>query len=624
MPAQVESTSGRVFGSLARSVSWVPTIAFSWLWGLGFFYAIHVTLTYGWLGFLAFAGTNAGGLCLFGWILGAPGRDPARIFAGAESAYAGLFLLAQLGALSITIFTLVAYLWLPLALPSPLVGVGLLLLIGCAVGHAAPLRRLRWVHAALLALGIGAALTALASLAQQEVPAALAPPFAALDARFYGLVVPTLVGFGLGPWTDVQQWQRVIEIRRGGGSVRAAYGLGALLFLGLLGLNAGLAALSGTGGALTGADGVPVAYAAVTMALAGIAEAGGSGTGSAAFAVWTGTAVLAQVASAYGAVRWWLGSVTARSNAPLLAIIPAGLVASPLWIVLAGLGVAYAAVSANLSLIYLMLPFATVLVAAAACLLCESLGAPRRYDSVLCWLVGFAAALVFLIGHVAPNAALVAVSPLIGLVGALPMMLALVSPSPSPAPAAARPALEATPKLAVLTVAETDATASYGFEGQWFVLRMMPTYDDTNSVGNVYFANYVRWVGKARELFFNICMPEFDLKTTSYYILTKNFEHEFRREAAEFEAVTIRIRIARHNRKFVTLTHEIHSDAHGLLGRGEQGLMFVDTKTYHPLDIPRAIVQGFLRYWPKDSPHGDGAVLPASERRSPEPAALVR
>jgi YbgC/YbaW family acyl-CoA thioester hydrolase len=133
-------------------------------------------------------------------------------------------------------------------------------------------------------------------------------------------------------------------------------------------------------------------------------------------------------------------------------------------------------------------------------------------------------------------------------------------------------------------------------------MEFIPTYDDTNAVGNVYFANYMRWVGKARELFFNECMPDFDLSTTSYYVVTKSFYHEFRREAKEFEEVLVRIRIAGNNRKFVTLRHEIVSAGRGILGRGEQSIMFVDTQSFQPLDVPRAIVEGFLPYWPKNSP----------------------
>ena len=62
----------------SESLSWAPTVALSWLWGLGFFYAIHVVLAHGWVGFAAFAGPNALGLFLFGWVLGDRRRDPAR------------------------------------------------------------------------------------------------------------------------------------------------------------------------------------------------------------------------------------------------------------------------------------------------------------------------------------------------------------------------------------------------------------------------------------------------------------------------------------------------------------------------------------------------------------------
>jgi hypothetical protein len=112
-------------------------------------------------------------------------------------------------------------------------------------------------------------------------------------------------------------------------------------------------------------------------------------------------------------------------------------------------------------------------------------------------------------------------------------------------------------------------------------------------------------------------------------VLTKSFQHDFRREAAEFEPITVRVRIASHNRKFVTLAHEIHSEINGLLGRGEQSLMFVDTVQYRPLDIPRTIIEGFLPYWPKTSPHAtlDGVGSAGShepQRLEPDPALRSR
>ncbi|WP_407519269.1 acyl-CoA thioesterase [Methylobacterium oryzisoli] len=572
-----------------RSVSWAPTIAMSWLWGLGFFYAIHVTLTYGWLGFVGFAAPNVLGLFLFGWVLGAPGRDPAQILKTIQGSYAGVFLLCQLAAVAITIFGFLAYAWRPMLGAEAALIAGVVILGSCAIGHAVGLKALRGLHAAYLALGVGAALVAFGAL---QGTSEAAVPVAAFDARFYGLVLPSLVGFLLGPWTDLQQWQRAVEIRASGGSVRTAYGVGAVLFLGLLVLNACLAAAAGPAAAFVAADGVPGAQPAVAVAAGAVPAAG------VAFLVWTLIAATSTLDSAYASIRWFMSSLTARSSSPLLAFVSPSLVSSPLWLILAALAIAVAMISANLSMMYLMLPFCTLLVGGAACLVGEVLGAERRYDGTLCAMLGLAAALIFLAGYLGPAPLLATAAPLLALVGAAPTLAGLwrKPAADAPRPVAAVPA-PAEPAPALVTLANENHASSYGFDGQWFVFHMTPTYDDTNSVGNIYFANYVRWVGKARELFFNVCMPDFSLASTDFYVLTRDFNHQFRREAKEFEPIVVRIRISAHSRKFVTLAHEIHSETHGLLGRGEQSLMFVDTVHYRPLDIPRSIVKGFLPYF---------------------------
>ncbi|SFL52966.1 thioesterase family protein [Methylorubrum salsuginis] len=575
--------------NLSESLSWSPTVALSWLWGLGFFYAVHVVLAHGWAGFAAFALPNALGLFLFGWVLGDRRRDPAAILRRAEGAYAGLFLLAQLFAVAITLFALFRYVGAPLFGERAAGAIVGLVLVAAILGHALTLRRLRWVHAGLLALGIGAGFVAWTGLGM-AAPAGPTPLFVA-DERFFGLVAPTLVGFLLGPWTDLQHWQRVVEIRRGGGSVRLAYGVGAVLFLGLLTLNALIASAAGPAGAVTTADGLAGFQPAVAAA---VLRTGLDGAGL-AFALWAAIAALSTIDSAYAALRWSMTGLTARSQSVLLTFVPASLVASPLWIVLAAGALAAAVAAANLSMIYLMLPFATLLAGAAACLLLEVLGAQRAYDPVLCALLGATAALLAVAGYVTPNAALLTLAALVPLIGALPMLAQYLGWS-APAPAVPAPAPE--PTATVIRVVNDHLGGAEGFEGRDFVIRLTPTYDDTNSVGNIYFANYVRWVGKARELFFRHCVPDFDLASTEFYILTKSFQHDFRREAREFEALTVRIRVKHANRKFVTLEHEIHSAAQGLLGRGEQSLMFVDTRTYRPLDIPKSIVEGFLPYAP--------------------------
>jgi len=134
------------------------------------------------------------------------------------------------------------------------------------------------------------------------------------------------------------------------------------------------------------------------------------------------------------------------------------------------------------------------------------------------------------------------------------------------------------------------------FEGKWFVHSFVATYADTNSVGNVYFGMYAMWVGKTRELFFNQVMPRFNLKNTPFYILTRSFEHKFVRETREFETVSVRIRIASYNRKFVTLEHEISDSSGKILGHGKQSLLFVSSSDYKMIDTPQEVTAAFIAY----------------------------
>jgi YbgC/YbaW family acyl-CoA thioester hydrolase len=594
------------------------------MWGLGFFYSMHVVWTQGWTGFWVFAVANACGLALFGCALDSKQRDPETDFKRIGSRYIGLFLLCQIGAVAITLFSISAYVW-PFLLPNAHAGTGLALsalvvTLACAVGHVSTLRRLRFLHVGYLAISIVAIAIAWTTL---STSVELSDDFAfPASQSVWSLLVPTFVGFALGPWGDLQQWQRAIEIRRSGLSPAIAYVSGGLIFFGLLAANAVLSRSAGAN-ILIAADGAIGMQSSVAVRFG----ADGSGIGMVAFAIWVAIAAISTIDSFYTATRWHLSSLLTKSMHPAFAFVPVAAAASPLWV----LGIAIAASSAmgtfGLSQTAYMMPYATLLVGATACLVAEVFGKPTSIDTASFYLWGLVAALIFIIGYQENIPILVPLSTGIAVAGAFRPIRSILSnlsrnamaadvlvgageeaaAAPSCA-TAVEPVIstgsqvlaKAPPPFASLATANTNSPSAHGFDGQWFVMQVTPTYDDTNSVGNVYFANYVRWVGKARELFFNACMPTFDLETTRYLVLTKSFQHDFRRESAEFEPATIRIRIASHNRKFVTLGHEIVSERHGLLGRGEQDLMFVDRESFKPLDIPADIIRGFLPFWPSN------------------------
>ncbi len=593
-----------------QSLAWSPTIALSWLWGLGFFYAIHVTFLYGWPGFVAFAVPNALGLALFGCAVEGfgPREGLEDSFGRLASRYGGILFVYQVAAVGITLFAFAADYLRPLVGGLAIPVAVLLAVIASTVGHVARVQDFRALHAAMLAVGVASALAAFL-LMPAAGPARVA---AGPDLRFWGLVVPSLVGFLLGPWLDLQHWQRVLRIRREGASAARAYGGAGLLFLALLTLNALFAAALPQGVATLhrGFDGVAEAPAVLATALAAMGPPARATAWL--FGVWAAIAVASTLDSAYAATRWFLVAATTRSTSPLFAVLPAALVQTPLWMLLAALGLSGAAYAADAPLLLLMAPFATLFVGYSACLLLQVTRRAGPQDSMLCFLLGTAASACFAVGYYAQLVPVMAVSPLLPLLAAVPLLAAAPAPDAATTRAAtmqgdAQAAAPATPPgPADIHAVAVQAAPSPGepataplmgrFDGKWFQYDVIPTYDDTNSVGNVYFANYVRWVGKTRELFFARCVPNFDLKTTGFFILTRDFYHKFVRETREFEAILVRIRVGKNNRKFVTLEHEIRSADGGLLGKGSQQLMFVDSASYQLIDVPVDMLRGFLPY----------------------------
>src|SRR5260370_25627737 len=169
-----------------------------------------------------------------------------------------------------------AYFWAPMVGAGAPIAAALFLLCTCAIGHGLTLIGIKRLHVATLVVGVVAAALLLFALSGTQKTWTV--PLASFDNRFYGLVIPTLVGFLLGPWLDVQQWQRAAAIQREGGSVRVAYAAGALLFFGLLSINALLAAAAGKVGLIVSSDGLPGAQGAVAFASARL-EGGLQGIG---------------------------------------------------------------------------------------------------------------------------------------------------------------------------------------------------------------------------------------------------------------------------------------------------------------------------------------------------------
>ncbi|MBM3856717.1 MAG: acyl-CoA thioesterase [Verrucomicrobia bacterium] len=621
------TSESRPLSRLIGSLLWGNSIALSWMWGLGLFFSVQFTIDFGLRGLLFFALFNCLGLFLFGFITHQIAKRShgseslAKFFQQWSRPFRLAFFLYQLLAITLTIFALIRYAWQPLGLEPNILYLPLtalvILMAGILFGEEFNIRRIKYSHGVLflfVAAAIGIMLSHLGS--RYFVGASFPGRFVDHDFLTYaGYVIPICIGFLIGPWLDLQQWQRAVQIHRENISITSAYFFGAILFGALLLFHGVLGLWAFSSGAKelvhTGIAGYAYSEDLVTRILS--IHAGSQPWFFGAYLTFLAICILTTLDSGYIALRWFLKSNVNRSNHPIFSLIPSWLLTSPIIPFVFCALVAVTAAAVGLELEYFMIFFATFFVGYEALSIGRAFmnGPVSVIPQVKMFCIGSLAVVIFSFGYLSHLPLFQILSALMPLGYVVWLMLKpmagedfaagsdeldQVSPqevAPLRASSDSRTVLELQPTTAPTVPAHSIAGH---FEGKWFVHTFIATYADTNSVGNVYFGMYAMWVGKTRELFFNQVMPKFNLRETPYYILTRSFEHKFVRETREFETVTVRIRVASYNRKFVTLEHEI-ADSHGdLLGKGSQSLLFVSSTDYKMLDIPQDIVSAFISY----------------------------
>ena len=623
-----------------NTLLWGNTVALSWMWGLGLFFSVQFTTQFGLFGLLSFAIPNCLGLVVFGLITHHLARRQqggseslGKFFTSWSRPFRLVFFLYQLIAITLTVFALIRYGWMPLGLKPEVLYLPLILLVilsaGILFGEEFNIRRIKWSHGVifLILAGAIAILWSAPSRLSNGLPPVTVQNLPTDDWNFWGYAVPIIIGFLLGPWLDLQQWQRAIQMHRERVSVAAAYLVGALQFflllifhgmlaLWALGVGGGEFLRAGLGGHVYGHDTVMRLLHANAAAHPWIFGA---------YCVFLCGCVLTTLDSGYIALRWFLQSNVRTSVNAIFALIPTSLVTSPIPLFLFCGVIALAGAALGLELEYFMIFYATFFVGYSALALarCYVNTPANRIPQVKMFCIGSLAVVIFAFGYFLGYPAFMIIGSMLPLgyviwtlckptagedfvsdADQLGAPAEDVSPLASPTlPAAAlsapRAAAEAPATLAATAKSIVEAVQhplGGHFEGKWFVHSFVATYADTNSVGNVYFGMYAMWVGKTRELFFNRVMPKFNLKDTPFYILTRSFEHKFVRETREFETVSVRIRIGSYNRKFVTLDHEIYDSQNHLLGKGQQSLLFVSSGDYKMIDVPPEVHTSFLPY----------------------------
>ncbi len=659
-----------------NTILWGNSVALTWTWGIGLFFAVQVAIQFGFQALIAFVTIDALGLTLFGLINAkitshyASGEEFEKEFLKQAANFKFALLFYQFLAITLTIFCCLKYITLPLGIFSFLVA---MMFIGAVIflGEEFPINKIKYSHAAyalIMFVSLWVLLDSKLFSNDSLISAVFNSDDTGLVAKvslnqetlswfekafnypglfhfksalaYYMFWIPILLGFLCGPWLDLQNWQRVVQIKKENTSVAKSYIVAGLIFWLVL-MADGMIALAcymygqttfpEVLASLSHIDSSSLLFSAKSTITQVLKWEPSFNYLLSFYMTFIGFAVLATFDSGYITYKWYTESILKDSKNLIFSFVPVKLLNSGiLWFTFCVVsaictlhfteaGKFIARFDPNLErffrfeLEYYLAFFASFFLVYSVVLYRAVSGrlAPREtFSSLKLFASALSSIAIFGIGYFSENPILMGIAALMPFWYGWTIETNKISQTQSGIINEGKlipesrveiggfQAIEIKPvDLSHLPVGAVPVSIKGCYiKDHWFVHSFIPTYQDTNSVGNVYFAMYLMWVGKTRELFFAHVLPNFDPKTSPYLILTRSIDHKFQKEIKEFDEVTIQIRIADYNRKFVTLEHQILDLKGELVGKGKQILMFVDSKNYGLVDLPAEVQQGFMPY----------------------------
>jgi enediyne biosynthesis thioesterase len=132
--------------------------------------------------------------------------------------------------------------------------------------------------------------------------------------------------------------------------------------------------------------------------------------------------------------------------------------------------------------------------------------------------------------------------------------------------------------------------------------RHVVGFEETNLVGNVYYASHVRWQGRCREMFLREHAPEI-LKQLGegLCLITTRCSCEYFAELSAFDEVLIRMRLGALAQNRVTMSFDYWRIANGdeeLVARGEQQIacMLRRGEKLEAIPVPHVLQEALRAY----------------------------
>ena len=128
--------------------------------------------------------------------------------------------------------------------------------------------------------------------------------------------------------------------------------------------------------------------------------------------------------------------------------------------------------------------------------------------------------------------------------------------------------------------------------------RHVVGFEETNLIGNVYYANHVRWQGRCREMFLRDRAPEvIEALKHGLVLVTTRVSCEFMVELVAFDEVIVRMRLGELAQNRITMNFE-YWRGEELVARGEQQVACMQREGKHvvPVPVPTQLREALREY----------------------------
>jgi acyl-CoA thioesterase FadM len=144
---------------------------------------------------------------------------------------------------------------------------------------------------------------------------------------------------------------------------------------------------------------------------------------------------------------------------------------------------------------------------------------------------------------------------------------------------------------------------------RYYEYRHVVGFEETNLVGNVYYVNYVRWLGQCREMFLLEHAPDvLDELRADLRLFTLKSDCEFLGEITAFDELSIRMRIEDLTQTQIAFTFDyvrIKDGMEDLVAQGRQRVacMRHDTERAVPERVPDSLRRSAEDFMSRPSNH---------------------